>query len=71
VKLRDALRLYEGQTLTDGAQEWDVENYFEANINEDGGEQWLDQKVYADENGIYPYRGDHIDFTRPILTIRR
>lgn len=51
--LRDALQMFDGQTLSDGAQNWDQENYLEETENSDDGQEFLDQEVYVSEDGIF------------------
>jgi hypothetical protein len=65
MRLRDALEQFEGQVLTDGAQDWDQDNLCEViGQNEDPDEArelgyvLLDDPVYVDETGIRRIRGD-------------
>lgn len=58
VTLREALQLFDGQLLTDGADDWDQENYLAATENEKDGPEYLDQRVYISKAGIYEVRPD-------------
>jgi len=70
--LREALSQFEGEVLTDGAQDWDQDNLLEVlGQNEDPEEArelgyvLLDDKVYVDESGIRKvnpdgYLGDYL-----------
>jgi len=65
MKLRDAIRQFDGQILSDGAQDWDPENLLEVlEQNEDPEEArklgyvLLEDPVYVDETGIRKVKAD-------------
>jgi hypothetical protein len=74
--LREAIRQFEGQILTDGGQDWDPENLIEVlEENEDPEEAevlgyiLLNDPVYVDETGIRKikedgYLGDYLYIVR-------
>lgn len=51
--LREALEMFDGQILSDGAQNWDQENYLEETEQSDDGQEFLAQEVYVSESGIF------------------
>jgi len=68
--LRDALQMFDGQILSDGAQNWDQENYLEEMENSDEGQEYLAQEVYVSEDGIFKINASgYIDAA--ILTVVR
>lgn len=69
--LKKALDMFDGEILSDGAQNWDQENYLEAIYdNADDPENELAKEVYVSEDGIFAMNPEGY-IGKAILTVVR